>query len=420
VHVLVIGGGLMGTTTAWYLADAGHEVTLVDRNSELAAEGSHANGGVLHAGHADPLNTPEVIGQLLRWIGREESPLLLRPRRLPLMVRWCLGFLRYSRPHHHARITASNTRLAVYAQSLMHALREESGVVYDAAARGSAKVFRSRESLEHSIELAANIEPFGVRSRALDVDELVRLEPALYGVREQLAGGLHFPDDESGDACRFVQGLGRALAARGARLRLGEPVQRIEGDRDGVIGVVTERETLTADRYVLAAGVDAPRLARPLGVKLPIEPVKGYSATLPVDDGDDVPRVPLIDEEHAVVITRLGNRLRIAGTAEFAGFDRKIRPHRVEIVARQALSNFPSLAGRVDPASGASWACLRPITVDGSPILGASGVPGLYLNAGPGHLGWTFAAGAGRLVADIVSDRRPELDVSHYSIDRFR
>lgn len=420
MHVLVIGGGLMGTTTAWYLVEAGHEVTLVDRNPELAAEGSFANGGVLHAGHADPLNTPALVGQLLRWIGREESPLLLRPGRLPFMLRWGLGFLRYSRSHHHARITASNTQLAVYTQSLMEDLRAASGASYDAAHRGSVKVFQSREALDHSIELARNIEPFGVPSRALDVEELLQLEPALAGIRDRLAGGVHFPDDQSGDACRFVRGLGRALVDRGANLRLGQPIRRIDGDRHGIRGVVTDRETLTADRYVLAAGVDAPRLARPLGLRLPIEPVKGYSATLPVDDGADVPRVPLIDEEHAVVITRLGNRLRIAGAAEFAGFDRSIHDRRVQIVARQALSNFPSLAGRVDAAAAESWACLRPIPVDGSPLLGESGVPGLYLNAGPGHLGWTFAAGAGRLVADLVSDRAPELDASPYSIDRFR
>lgn len=420
MHVLVIGGGLMGVTTAWYLVEAGHEVTLIDRNSELAAEGSHANGGVLHAGHADPLNTPAVIGQLLRWIGREQSPLLLRPGRLPLMLRWGLGFLRYSRSDHHARITASNTQLAVYAQSLMQGLRERSGVAYDAAARGSAKVFRSREALDHSIELARNIAPFGVHSRALDADELVRLEPALAGIRDRLAGGVHFPDDESGDACRFVRSLGRVLADRGVGLRLGESVRRIEGDRHGVSGVVTDRETLTADCCVLAAGVDAPRLARPLGLRLPIEPVKGYSATLPVDDGADVPQVPLIDEEHQVVISRLGDRLRIAGTAEFAGFDRQIRQRRVEIVTRQALSNFPSLAGRLDLAGAKPWACLRPVPVDGSPLLGKSGVPGLYLNTGPGHLGWTFAAGASRIVADIVSDREPELDAGRYSIERFR
>ncbi len=420
MHVLVIGGGLMGTATAWSLLEHGHEVTLVDRCEQLAAEGSYANGGILHAGHADPLNTPEVIGRMLRWIGREQSPLLLRPGRLPYLPRWGLGFLRYSRAHHHARITASNTRLAVYSQALMAGLRERAGLDYDAARLGSLKLLRSEVALEQAIAEARRVEPLGVRAVPLDPDGVVALEPALAGIRERLAGGVHFPDDESGDACRFVRELGRAAAERGARLRLGEAVQRIERDVGGIQRVITDRDSLTADRYVVAAGVDAPRLLRPLGLRLPIEPVKGYSATIPVDDGADVPRVPLIDEAHQVVATRLGERLRVAGTAEFAGYDRSIRPHRVDIVARQALSNFPELAARIDPARAEPWACLRPIAVDGAPILGDSGIRGLYLNTGPGHLGWTFAAGAGRLVADIVSDREPELDPAPYSVERFR
>ena len=419
MRVLVIGGGLMGTVTAWNLLEAGHEVTLVDRQPELAAEGSYANGGILHAGHADPLNTPEVIGRMLRWIGREESPLLLRPSRVPYLLRWGMTFLRHSRAHHHARITATNTRLAVYSQSLMAGLRESAGLDYDAARLGSVKVLRSQAALERAIADARRVEPEGVRHAVLDADHLVALEPALAGIRALLAGGVHFPDDESGDACRFVRALGDALGARGAHLRLGEPVQRLDADERGVRAVVTERESLTADRYVVATGVDAPRLLRPLGLRLPIEPVKGYSATLPVDDAEDVPRVPLIDEEHQVVVTRLGNRLRVAGTAEFAGFDRAIRAHRVDIVVRQALSNFPSLAARIDPGQAEPWACLRPIVADGSPILGPSGIPGLYLNTGPGHLGWTIAAGAGQLVADIVSEREPALDPAPYSLHRF-
>lgn len=419
MHVLVIGGGLMGTVTAWYLLEAGCEVTLIERHDELAAEGSHANGGILHAGHADPWNTPAVVGRLLRWIGREESPLLLRPSRLPAMSRWGLGFLRYCRVRHYARITAGNTRLAVYSRSLMEDLRERAGLDYDAARLGSMKILRSGEALRQAAAEAEAIRPYGVRSQVLDGGEVVRLEPALAGIREHLAGGVHFPDDESGDACRFVRELGRALIERGARLRTGETLQRIERDGNGIRGVVTERETLTADRCVLATGVDAPRLARPLGLRLPIEPVKGYSATLPVDDGADVPRVPVIDEQHQVVITRLGERLRVAGTAEFAGHDRSIRPRRVEIVLRQALSNFPSLAERIDPGSAEPWACLRPVTVDGAPILGESGIPGLYLNTGPGHLGWTLAAATGRLVADVITGREPELDVTPYALGRF-
>ncbi len=419
MHVLVIGGGLMGTVTGWYLLEAGCEVTLVERHDELAAEGSFANGGILHAGHADPWNTPAVVGRLLRWTGREESPLLLRPSRLPAMTRWGLGFLRYCRTRHYTRITADNTRLAVYSRSLMENLRAQAGLDYDAARLGSMKIFRSDEALRQAAVEAEAIRPYGVRSQVLGGDEVVRLEPALADIREQLAGGVHFPDDESGDACRFVRELGRALVKRGARLRTGEVLQRIERDRQGGCAVVTERETLTADRCVLAAGVDAPRLARPLGLRLPIEPVKGYSATLAVDDDADVPRVPVIDEQHQVVITRLGDRLRVAGTAEFAGHDRTIRPRRVEIVLRQALSNFPGLAARIDPESVESWACLRPVTVDGAPILGESGIPGLYLNTGAGHLGWTLAAATGRLVADVVTGREPEIDVSPYAVGRF-
>ncbi|MDX1609842.1 MAG: D-amino acid dehydrogenase [Halofilum sp. (in: g-proteobacteria)] len=420
MHVLVIGGGLTGTLTAWYLAEAGREVTLLDRNPELAAEGSYANGSILHAGHADPWNTPAVIGQLLRWIGREESPLLLRPSRLPFLLRWGLGFLRYSRAHHHARVTAINTRLAVYSRTLMNGLHERLELDYDAGHRGSLKIFRDPRHLEQSLAEARAAERLGVHSVGLDAAGVVELEPALTGIREQLAGGVHFPDDRSGDACRFVRALGAALAERGGRLRLGETVQRIEGDSGGVRAVVTDRGTLTADRYVLAAGVDAPRLARPLRLRLPLEPIKGYSATLPVADAADVPRVPLIDEEHKVVISRLGDRLRVAGMAEFAGFDREIRPRRVEIVLRQALTNFPALAERVDPNRAEPWACLRPVCVDGAPILGSTDVPGLYLNTGPGHLGWTFGAGAARVVADVVCDREPELDLAGLTLDRFR
>lgn len=416
---MVIGGGLMGTVTAWYLLEAGFEVTLLERHDELASEGSHANGGILHAGHADPWNTPAVVGRLLRWIGREESPLLLRPSRLPGMMRWGLGFLRCSNASHHARVTGDNTRLAVYSRSLMGNLREQAGLDYDAARLGSMKIFRSGDGLQQAANDAERIRSLGVRSDVLDAERAVQLEPSLAGIREHLAGGVHFPDDESGDACRFVRGLGRALTERGARLRTGEVVQRIERDVYGISGVVTARETLTADRYVLASGVDAPRLARPLGLRLPIEPVKGYSATLPVDDSADVPRVPLIDEQHQVVITRLGGRLRVAGTAEFAGHDRAIRPRRVEIVLRQALSNFPSLAERIDRTRAEPWACLRPVTMDGAPILGESGIPGLYLNTGAGHLGWTLAAATGRLVADVVTGREPELDVTPYALGRF-
>lgn len=409
----------MGVASAHYLLEAGHAVTLVERAPELAAEGSHANGGLLHAGHAAPWNSPAVAAELLRSLGREDSRLRLRPGRLPGMARWGLGFLRHCRAHHHDRVHALNTRLALYGRECMAELRAATGIEYDAERRGSLKIFRDGAALEAAAAAAGAIEPLGIRATVLDADAVVALEPALAERRAVLAGGIHFPDDESGDACRFTRALGRRLGERGAQLRLGEGVWRIIGDRGGVHGVVTDHGTITADACVLAAGVDAPALARPLGLRLPIEPVKGYSATLAVDDGPDVPRMPLIDEAHRIVITRLGDRLRLAGTAEFAGFTRDIRPRRVEAVLRQGLSNLPALAARVDPRRAEPWACLRPVTVDGAPILGATPIPGLFLNTGAGHLGWTLAAATGRLVADRVSGRQPDLVEPDLALARF-
>lgn len=419
MHVLVIGGGLMGVTTAHYLVEAGHAVTLVERAPELAADGSFANGGILHAGHAAPWNTPAVAGQLLRWLGREGSPLLLRPARLPGMARWGLGFLRHCRAHHYERAHTLNTRLALYARARMAELRAATAIEYDGARRGSLKIFHDPAALQAARAAAAAVAPLGIRSTTLDTDAVAELEPALADRRAALAGGIHFPDDESGDACRFTRALGRVLVERGACLRLGESARRILGGRTGFRGALTDHDTIPADACVLAAGVDAPALARPLGLRLPIEPVKGYSVTLPVDNGPDVPRVPLIDEAHRVVISRLGDRLRIAGTAEFAGFTRAIRPRRVETMLRQALSNLPAVAARVDRARAEPWACLRPVSVDGAPILGATPIPGLFLNTGAGHLGWTLAAACGRLVADRVCGREPAFADAELALARF-
>lgn len=420
MSVLVIGGGVLGTTTAYFLAEAGHQVTLVERAAELAAEGSHANGGMLHASHTEPWNTPDAIRQLVGWIGREDSPLLLRPSQIPNLVGWGLGFLRYSRSHHHQRSTRINTRLALYSRDLLAGIQQHTGIDYDSAHNGIAKIYRSPEDFRDALDMSGFLEPLGVRFEQLDADGLVELEPALRDVHHELAGGIHYPDDSSGDPQLFTTRLGEYLRRRGVTIRLGETVLGIDGDSAGVRRVRTDQDTLTADRYVLAAGVEAPRLVRHLGIRLPIRPVKGYSATLPAAGHPGVPDVPLIDDSNKVVLTRLGERLRVSGTAEFAGLDRSINAHRVRKVIRQSLANLPRYAAAVDISRAEHWACLRPMTMDGPPILGASPVPNLFLNAGPGHLGWTFAAGAARVVADVVAERRPEIDLEGLGYDRFR
>lgn len=408
MHVLVIGGGLAGATTAHYLQEAGCEVTLVDRASELAADCSHANGGILHAGHARPWNSPAVAGQLLRWLGRERSPLKVRPGHVPHMLGWGLSFLRHCRRREHERVSALNTRLAVASLDLMAELAEAVGEPRDDWRRGSLKLFRDPRALADARSHAERVATLGVRSQILAPEGVAALEPALAPVAGELAGAIHFPDDGAADARRFVQRLGAAIERRGGCLRLGEAVRRIEASGDGVTGVVTERATLRADRYVVATGVDAPALVRPLGLHLPIEPVKGYSLTLDTGVGEDVPRVPIIDPGHQVVLTALGDRLRITGIAEFAGHDRRVEPRRVETVYEQAMSNLPALQARIDPGSATTWACLRPVSPDGAPILGPTPIGNLFLNTGPGHLGWTYAAATGRLVADwVVGRERP-------------
>lgn len=419
MRVLIIGGGVIGTTTAYFLSEAGHQVTLIDRRSALAAEGSFANGGMLHAGSTEPWNSPTAVRQLIRWIGREDSPLLLRPAHIPFFLSWGLNFLRYSRPAHHHRHARINARLAAYSQRQMRSLRERTALAYDDTQHGIVKIFRDAKALRHALAASQLVADLGIPFQSLNTDALIELEPALADIRAELVGGIYYPADEAGDACLFTQRLGKLAADNGVEIRLGETVRRIVGSSAGITHVRTDRSVLSADCYILAAGVDAPRLAYPLGIKLPIEPVKGYSATLPANGLPGVPHIPLIDDDRRIVITRLGDRLRVAGTAEFAGYDRTIRSRRVAMVIRQSLATLPRYAASVDTRQAQRWACLRPMTPDGPPILGRTPVPNLLLNVGAGYLGWTFAAGAARIVADLVDDRTPEIDLEGLTLERY-
>jgi len=420
VNIIVMGGGLVGVTTAWYLLEGGHSVTLVDRAPTLAAEASHANGAMLHASHTEPWNTPQALGQLLRWIGREDSPLLLRPTQLPRLIGWGLGFLRYSRPHHHARNTAVNARLAVYSLQCMRALEAQTAIDYTQSHTGILKIFRHAAEMETARASSRLMAESGVRHEVLDPAGVSAREPALADIAPTLAGGFFYPDDASGDARLFCQRLGELAVARGLALRLGESVQQLHINGGRLHAIDTDRTTLSADAFVLATGAEAPRLARQAGLRLPIKPVKGYSATLPVGGLEAAPRLPIIDDGRKIVMTRLGDQLRVAGTAEFTGYDTTVRPQRVRGVLEQGLANFPALAGQVNPREADQWACLRPMTIDGPPILGPSGIDGLHLNTGAGHLGWTFAAGTGRIVADMIDQRRPDIDVSGLTLERYQ
>ncbi len=420
MRVVVIGGGLVGVTTAWYLLQDGHQVTLLDRASELAAEASHANGAMLHASHTEPWNTPRAIGQFLRWIGREDSPLLLRPREIPRLARWGLGFLRYSRPHHHASNTAVNARLAVYSLQLMRKLEASIDIDYTQRHDGIVKIFRKASELAQAQADTRLMSEAGVRYEMLTPAAVARLEPALSDIAETLSGGIFYPDDASGDARRFCQALGAHAISQGLELKMNATCRALITHQGRLRAIETNSERIEADAFVLATGAEAPRLAQQAGIRLPITPVKGYSATIDIAGQPAAPHLPIIDDEQKVVITPLGDQLRIAGTAEFAGYDTTVRPQRVQTVIDQGLANFPRLAERIDANRIERWACLRPMTMDGPPILGETGVPGLFLNTGAGHLGWTFAAGSGRVVADMITGRSPEIDPTGLTLSRYR
>lgn len=422
MRVTVVGAGLIGTACAYHLVRRGHEVTLLERSASPACGASHANGGMLTPSMADPWNAPGIWRELLPSPGREHSPMLLRAKALPALLRWGLTFLANSSQGRFDANTAKNLRLAAYSVAGMKALRAAESLEYDASTHGTLKLYRDEQALEAGIRKAATLAPGLVEARPLDTEGVLALEPGLEGIADRIAGGIHFPRDESGDARRFTARLCEAAVRHGARLHCSSAVLGLESDRRRILGVRTAAGALPADAVVLAAGAETPRLLRAGRARLPIAPVKGYSITCVTGgtSGLSPPlRVPIVDDALHAAVTPLGTSLRVAGTAEFSGYDARISPSRIENLKLLLRAILPDqadalLAGDVQP-----WAGLRPMSADGVPCIGAVGPAGLYVNAGHGHLGWTMADGSARLLADLVEGRAPELDAADYSPRRF-
>jgi D-amino-acid dehydrogenase len=420
MRTLVLGGGVVGTATAFFLAEDGHEVTLLERRGDVALGTSFANGALIHASLVEPWNVPGIAFTLVRYLGREDAPAVLRLRALPGMVGWGLAFLRNSARARHARHTAINLRLAVYSARVLREVRAATGIAYDHGERGILKLYRDRNALERAATLAAALAregslPFAVLDRA----GALALEPALAEIGEQIAGGVHFPEDESGDCHLFSRGLAERARGRGIEIRLDTAIERIDAEGGRVTGVLANGERLTADRYVLACGTGSAALGRPLGLRLPICPVKGYSLTAPRGGWNDAPRTPVSDDTLKIGVVPVGERLRIAGSAEFAGDDPSLNERRLEAIWTSATKLYPALARHLDRAAMQPWSGLRPMTPDGPPILGPTRYDNLFLNTGHGHLGWTMACGSARVVADLVSGRRPAIDLDGLTVDRF-
>ena len=408
MKVLVLGAGVVGTACAYYLSRDGHEVTVVDRQPGAGLETSFANAGGVCPGFAGPWAAPGMPFKVLRWLFAPHAPLMLRPRLEPAQWRWLAQFVGNCTAERFARNKARMQRVAHYSKACLVSLREEIGIAYDHGTGGVLQVFRTEEEFEGGRRAAKVLEQFDVMHRLLGADDVLRIEPALGKSAVAFAGGLHLPTDETGDCHLFTTRLAERLKAAGVTFQFDTDVWRFVHDGSRVTGVATSRGLLTADRYVVALANDAPALLKPLGIDLPIYPVKGYAITLDDVQADHAPRSSVMDEHSKVMVTRLGDRLRAAGVAEIAGRDRSVDTGKAAGVLAAARALFPA-AG--DYARVSYWAGLRPMTPDGPPYLGPTPFSNLLLNVGQGSNGWTQACGCGRIVADLVSGRRPDIDL---------
>jgi D-amino-acid dehydrogenase len=415
MDILVIGAGLSGLSSAWFLARAGHQVTIVDRAAGQGLETSYANGGLLTPSMADPWNTPGCWRTLLGSIGRNDAALQLRLRALPGLASWGTRFLWHSAPKRHARATAANHRLASDSLDALAAIVAETGFDFAHRRPGTLRLFRDAAAFERAVA-AARAWGVDVGAHPLAPTEALALEPGLAAIAATLAGAIHYPTDELGDARLFCAGLAAVLGERGVKFRWNSRVTALERRGTRITAAIIDGARVEADAYLVATASHTPPLLRTVGLKVPVQPAKGYSLTIPVA-GDPPVAVPLVDDDLHAVIVPIGNVLRVAGTAEFAGYDRDINPARVANLAsllRRLLPDAPFDMRRATP-----WCGLRAMSVDGVPIVGPTRLANLHLNTGHGHLGWTMAAGAGRLAADLIDGRMPVIDPAPYAPARF-
>lgn len=418
MKIIVLGAGVVGTASAYYLAEDGHQVTVLDRQPGPGLETSFANGAQISACHAKPWAAPDMPGQAFLWMFKPDAPLLFRPWRWdPPLWSWGLRFLRNCTDARLKLNMERTLRVALYSRSMLKALRQRTNIQYDQITQGILHIYRTAPEFALGRATAAQLQRLGLPQDILTPDECVRLEPALaHAARNDLAGGLLSPEDESGDALRFTVELARLAVARGVSFRNGVSIRRIEATRDQITRVITDRGEESADAFVLALGSYTPHFAKDLGLRLPIYPAKGYSITVDIENASAAPTISVTDETNFMVFSRLGNKMRVAGTAELAGWNTALDPTRVNPLVRNAKALFPAAASY---ATVSPWCGLRPATPDSVPILGATPYANLFLNSGHGTLGWTMACGSARIIADLIAGRRPEIDMDGLGMARF-
>ncbi|EJL27307.1 glycine/D-amino acid oxidase, deaminating [Caulobacter sp. AP07] len=417
MRVAVLGAGVVGVTTAYYLAKAGHEVTVIDRQPGPALETSFANAGEISPGYASPWAAPGIPQKAIKWLMMEHAPLILQPTLDRETLSWLLAMLGNCTAGRYAINKERMVRLAEFSRDRLMDLRADTGIQYDQRMRGTLQLFRDRRQLDGVDKDIAVLRAGGVPFDVLDRAGCVAVEPGLAAASEDFVGGLRLPNDETGDCFKFTNALADLAEGLGVDFRFGTQIQAIEMLGDQVAQVQTSGGPVAADAYVVALGSYSARLLRPLGLGLPVYPVKGYSITAKIVDAGRAPVSTLLDETYKVAITRLGDRIRVGGMAEISGYNNQLPPRRRATLERSVGSLFP---GGGDLEGAQYWSGLRPMTPDSTPVVGPTPIANLYLNTGHGTLGWTMACGSAHVLSDLIGDKAPAIRADDLSIARYR
>ncbi|MBB4569043.1 D-amino acid dehydrogenase [Rhizobium leucaenae] len=416
MKVAVLGAGIVGVTSAYQLAKAGHEVVVVDRQAGPALETSFANAGEVSFGYCSPWAAPGIPQKALKWIFMEHAPLILRPKLDAAMLSWMAKMLLNCTSERYALNKSRMLRLADYSRIALADLRAETGIAYDERMQGTLQLFRTQAQLDASAKDVKALAADGIPYEVLERDGCIRHEPALAHVRDKIAGGLLTPKDETGDCFKFTNALSKKAEELGVLFSYGTSIKGLDVEAGRVRGVVTENGRISADAVVVALGSYSPLLLKPFGIKLPVYPVKGYSLTIPITDASRAPESTVMDETYKIAITRLGDRIRVGGMAEISGYTNDLGQKRRATLEHSVTDLFPG----GDASKASFWSGLRPMTPDGTPVIGPTKIAGLYLNTGHGTLGWTMSSGSARVVSDLVSGRVPEIDANGLAISRYK
>lgn len=416
MRVIVLGGGVIGVTTAYYLARAGHAVTVLERAEAVALETSFANAGQISPGYSSPWAAPGVPRKALKWLFMEHAPLIVQPRMDAATIRWCLAILRNCTIKRYQVNKSRMVRLAEYSRDQLKALRADTGIAYDHRSQGTLQLFRTQKQVDGAHKDTEVLAADGVDFEVLDAAGCIVAEPGLANARDRIAGGLRLPNDETGDCYTFTTRLADLARQLGVDFRFGVSVAGLVTEGDRVRAVRTNQGEFDADIFVGALGSFTPAMVKPLGLDLPVYPVKGYSITVPIIHADRAPVSTVLDESYKVAVTRLGDRIRVGGMAEIAGFDTTLHDRRRRTL-EHVVTDLYGDAGDIGSAS--FWTGLRPMTPDGTPVVGPTRYPNFYLNTGHGTLGWTMACGSARVLADQIGGQKPEIDTHDLGLARY-